>query len=275
MSTRYDLHAHTTASDGTFSPRELVELAKKNGLSGVAVCDHDTTDGIEEALEAGTQYGIEIVPGVEINTEYEGKEVHVLGYYFDRSSTVLQDLFLQLREERLTRMDRILQKLRTAGIQISEKDVLAEAKGASVGRPHIARVLVRMGYASDIRDAFDRWIGKGRPGYVERFKLHPGQAVRLIREAGGVPVIAHPGLVGKDAIVEELIPEGLLGLEALHPDHSPEERKRFSQMAENLGLIATGGSDFHGAGAEHRGDLGSVYVDEHVVAQLKKRSLMF
>jgi 3',5'-nucleoside bisphosphate phosphatase len=275
MTERYDLHAHTTASDGTYTPRQLVELARKNGLAGVAVCDHDTTDGIEEALQAGRESGIEVVPGVEINTEYEGKEVHILGYYFDRSSSVLQDLFRKLREERLTRMERILQKLQAAGLEISEREVLAEADGASVGRPHIARVLVRLGYAEDMRDAFDRWLAKGRPGYVERLKLHPGQAVRLIREAGGVPVIAHPGLIGKDAIVEELIPEGLLGLEALHPDHSPQERERFVEMAKNLGLIATGGSDFHGAGAEHRGDLGSVSVQKEIVEALKKQSRLF
>ncbi|MFC4766385.1 PHP domain-containing protein [Effusibacillus consociatus] len=271
----YDLHAHTTASDGTFTPGELVQHAKKRGLAGVAVTDHDSTDGIEEAMDAGNKLNVDVVPGVEINTEYEGKEVHVLGYYFDRSSKSLQDLFRILREQRVTRMDRILEKLHSLGIRIERDEVISEAAEGSIGRPHIARVLIKKGLAQDIREAFDKYLSRGAPAYVERFKLDPGDAIRLIREANGVPILAHPGLVGKDALIEELIPAGLLGIEAFHPDHSEDARHRYAKMAEELGIIATGGSDFHGSGAEHRGDLGTVSVDKSVVLKMKELSGLF
>lgn len=271
----YDLHAHTTASDGTFTPRELVEYAKRKNLAGIGITDHDTTDGIEEAMETGKRLGVEVVPGVEINTEYEGKEVHVLGYYFDRSSDLLQKLFVKLRTERSRRMERILEKLDHLGIQVNSDEVWKEASGGAIGRPHIGRVLVRKGLARDIRDAFDRYLGQGGSAYVERYKLHPADAIRQIVEAGGVPILAHPGLVGKDGIIEQMIPAGLMGIEVFHPDHRPEMRERYGKLAKNLNLLATGGSDFHGSGAEHRGDLGSVTVDLSAVLQLKQKSRLF
>lgn len=271
----YDLHAHTTASDGTFTPRELVEYAKRKNLTGIGITDHDTTDGIEEAMETGKRLGVEVVPGVEINTEYEGKEVHVLGYYFDQSSDLLQKLFVKLRTERSRRMERILEKLDHLGIQVNSDEVWKEARGGAIGRPHIGRVLVRKGVARDMRDAFDRYLGQGGSAYVERYKLHPADAIRQIVEAGGVPILAHPGLVGKDDIIEQMIPAGLMGIEVFHPDHRPEMRERYGKLAKNLNLLATGGSDFHGSGAEHRGDLGSVTVDRSAVLQLKQKSRLF
>ncbi|GAX91795.1 PHP domain-containing protein [Effusibacillus lacus] len=275
MSDLYDLHAHTTASDGTFSPGQLVRYAKERGLYGVAVTDHDSTDGIAEAMEEGQRMQIDVVPGVEINTEYEGKEVHVLGYYFDRHSKSLQELFSKLRTERITRMNRIVEKLDELGIVIDRNEIIKEAGEGAIGRPHIARVLIKKGYALDMRDAFYRYLGLGAPAYVERFKLAPADAIRMIREAKGVPVLAHPGLVGKDALIKELMPAGLLGIETAHPDHPAEARARYAKLARELGLIATGGSDFHGSGAEHRGDLGSVTVTKYVVDALKEKSGLF
>lgn len=271
----YDLHAHTTASDGTFTPRELVEHAKRRGLAGVAVTDHDSTDGIAEAVAAGKELNVDVVPGVEINTEYKGKEVHVLGYYFDIASGTLQELFRTLRNERVSRMERILEKLRLLGVPVDRNEVTAEAGKGAIGRPHIARVLVKNGVVRDMREAFDKFLGKGAPAYVERYKFSPAEAVRLIREARGVPVLAHPGLVGKDELIQELLPAGLLGIEAFHPDHPEEACSRYAKMARDLGLIATGGSDFHGSGAEHRGDLGTVTVDGSVVAKLEAASGVF
>lgn len=275
MTDRYDLHAHTTASDGTFSPNQLVEHAKRRGLAGVAVTDHDSTDGIAEAMETGRQLNVDVVPGVEINTEYEGKEVHVLGYYFDLNSKSLQDLFSKLRNERVSRMDRILEKLNSLQIDITREEIMAEAGEGAIGRPHIARVLIKRGLVKDIPEAFSKYLGKEAPAYVERFKLPPSEAIRWIREGQGVPVLAHPGLVGKDAIIEELIPAGLVGIEVSHPDHPDEARNRYAKIANDLGLIPTGGSDFHGAGAEHRGDLGTVTVDKSVVLRLRERSGVF
>lgn len=275
MQGMYDLHVHTTASDGTFSPRQLVEYAKEKGLAGIGITDHDTTDGIEEAIVTGRKLGIEIIPGVEINTEFAGKEVHVLGYYFDRNSNSLQTLFATLRSERTRRMERILAKLSSLDIEIQADEVLREAGAGAVGRPHVARILLRKGIVRDMREAFDRFLGRGGAAFVERYKLHPADAIRQILQAGGVPILAHPGLVGKDALIEEMIPAGLMGIEVAHPDHSSALRERYAHLADRLNLIATGGSDFHGAGAEHRGDLGSVTVAQPVIRQLQEKSRVF
>jgi len=269
---RADLHAHTTASDGTFTPRELVELAQVNGLAAVAVTDHDTTAGLAEALATGAELGVEVVPGIELSTTFEEREVHVLGYYYDPQHPELLALTQRMRDDRLDRMGKMIEKLQQAGVQISRAEVEAEAQGGAVGRPHIARVLMRNGYVQNIPDAFHQYLGTGKIGYVERLKITPAEAVMLILEAGGVPVIAHPGLVGKDYLFDELVPLGLVGLEAYHPDHDPDERTHYAALAKHHGLLATGGSDFHGGGAEHRGALGSVHVSLDVVRHLQARS---
>ncbi len=266
-----DLHAHTTASDGTFSPRELVALAKKNGLCAVAITDHDTTNGLLEAITAGKELGVEVVPGIELSTTFEGKEVHVLGYYYDPTDEELIALTDRMREDRLNRLDKMIARLQEGGIAITKEEVLAEAQGA-VGRPHIARVLIRKGYVQDLPEAFDRYLGAGKLGYVPRLKVTPEDAVRLIVQAGGSPVVAHPGLVGKDYLFDTLVPLGLVGLEAHHPDHPLEKRDHYEQLASQHGLLVTGGSDFHGAGAEHRGELGSVHVSYDVVEALQKHA---
>lgn len=266
-----DLHAHTTASDGTFSPRELVALAKKNGLRAVAITDHDTTNGLLEAITAGKELGVEVVPGIELSTTFEGKEVHVLGYYYDPTDEELIALTDRMREDRLNRLDKMIARLQEGGIAITKEEVLAEAQGA-VGRPHIARVLIRKGYVQDLPEAFDRYLGAGKLGYVPRLKVTPEDAVRLIVQAGGSPVVAHPGLVGKDYLFDTLVPLGLVGLEAHHPDHPLEKRDHYEQLASQHGLLVTGGSDFHGAGAEHRGELGSVHVSYDVVEALQKHA---
>lgn len=267
-----DLHAHTTASDGTFHPRELVALAKQNGLHAVAVTDHDTTGGLQEAQAAGRELGVEVVPGIEISTEFEGKEVHVLGYYYDPDNQELQELTQAMRDDRLHRMDKMIAKLHAAGVDITRDEVVTEAQGGAIGRPHIARVLMRKGYVESIPEAFDKYLATGRPGYVDRMKITPSEAVQLIKRAGGVPVVAHPGLVDKDHLFDELVPLGLAGLEAHHPDHPQEKRHHYEALAKHHGLIVTGGSDFHGAGAEHRGDLGSVHVPVDVVRQLREKA---
>ncbi|MGZ4112997.1 MAG: PHP domain-containing protein [Tumebacillaceae bacterium] len=267
-----DLHAHTTASDGTFRPRELVELAKQKGLAAIAVTDHDTTGGLQEAQLAGQELGVEVVPGIELSTEFEGKEVHVLGYFYDPDNEELRELTRKMRDDRVHRMDKMIVKLHEAGVEITREEVVAEAQGGAIGRPHIARVLIRKGYVADIPEAFSKYLASGRPGYVERMKLKPEEAVDVIKRAGGVPVVAHPGLFDKDYLFDTLVPLGLVGLEAYHPDHSDDKRRHYEALAKHHGLIATGGSDFHGAGAEHRGDLGSVHVSADVVAQLRAKA---
>jgi 3',5'-nucleoside bisphosphate phosphatase len=264
----YDLHAHTTASDGTYSPSELVRLAHRNGLAGIGITDHDTLQGIADAQEEARKLQIQIVPGVELNTEYKGREVHVLGYYVDEQDESFLQLCSRLREGRVNRAEKMIQKLYEHGIQITMEDVLHYAKGDAIGRPHVARTLVEKGYCKSIQEAFERFLIPGRPGYVERMKLHPVEAVKAILTAKGCPVLAHPGLIGDDELIEELVQHGLKGLEVSHPDHTPEQRDTYRAIAERFQLITTGGSDFHGQGAEHRGDLGTVRVTEAVVQAL-------
>ncbi|PWK15503.1 PHP domain-containing protein [Tumebacillus permanentifrigoris] len=266
-----DLHAHTTASDGTFAPRELVELAKKNGLAAVAITDHDTTDGLAEAEATGRELGVEVVPGIELSTVFEGKEVHVLGYFYDPEHPELLRLTRMMRDDRINRMDKMIARLQEAGLDITREEVQAEAQGA-IGRPHFARVLMKKGYVSTMPEAFDKYLTYGKPGYVARIKVAPEEAVRVILAAGGVPVVAHPGLLDKDYLFDSLVPAGLIGLEAFHPDHSEEKRRHYQALAAQHGLLATGGSDFHGAGAEHRGELGSVNVPLDIVRQLQAKS---
>lgn len=267
-----DLHAHTTASDGTFHPRELVTLAKEKGLAAIAITDHDTTAGLAEAQLAGQELGVEVVPGIELSTEFEGKEVHVLGYFYDPGNAELRELTQKMRDDRVHRMDKMIAKLNEAGVNITREEVVAEAQGGAIGRPHIARVLMRKGYVQNIPEAFERYLASGRPGYVERMKLTPEEAVAVIKRAGGSPVVAHPGLFDKDYLFDALVPLGLVGLEAHHPDHSDEKRHHYETLAKHHGLISTGGSDFHGAGAEHRGDLGSVHVCTDVIDQLRAKA---
>ncbi|WP_342566413.1 PHP domain-containing protein [Paenibacillus sp. FSL R7-0345] len=274
---RADLHTHTQASDGMQPPAENVRIAFDKGLSAVAITDHDTVSGVAEALEAGRKYGITVVPGVEISTRAEGKEIHVLGYYID----IEQELFLSRlaaqRDTRAARNEAILAKLRELGIGITLEQVIAnlgrELKpDESIGRPHIADELVRLGAAADMRDAFDKYLADGAAAYVSPPRITPEEACEWIIEAGGTPVLAHPGIYGDDALVREIIARsGLRGIEAYHSDHNPADAGRYLAMAEEYGLLVTGGSDFHGArqGVIFHGDLGSVNVPAAVVEQLR------
>lgn len=264
-----DLHNHTTASDGILSPAELVRRARAAGLTYLGITDHDTMDGLAEASEAASRERIGLVPGVELSTDATGREVHILGFYCRAETGPLSDLLAEMRAARRRRVEQIVEQLRAAGISVAMERVAALAGGGAAGRPHVARVLVEQGFARDVRDAFDRYLGRGRPGYVPRRKLHPAEAVRRVRAAGGVPVLAHPGLMGDDGIIGELLQAGLQGLEVHYPEHGPEQVWHYGALARRHGLIATGGSDFHGAG-EGRSDLGAVTVGDAVVAQLQE-----
>ncbi|MDB5083179.1 MAG: hypothetical protein JWN30_65 [Bacilli bacterium] len=264
----YDLHAHTTASDGTFTPKELVVLARENGLTGVGITDHDTCDGLGEAMLTACDIGLSVVPGVELSTSWERREVHVLGYYIDQNNAILTEFFVRMRRERFERMEKMVLNLQNAGLSISLAEVQTEAGEGVIGRPHLARVLVAKGYAESIQDAFSRFLVRGQVGYASRPQVTPEEAVETILAAGGVPVIAHPGLIGSDEIIPALVKVGLQGIEASHSAHDQSQRAHYLELAKTLGLIATGGSDFHGKGAEHRGPLGSVQVSGQVVEQL-------
>jgi len=244
-----DLHSHTTASDGTLEPAELVAEARRRGVRVLAVTDHDSTEGVAPALAAARdEPRLEIVPGIEINTEVPSAEVHILGYFVDHEAVWFRDLMLEFREERLARIYRIAERLAAVGCPIDPAEVLALVREGSAGRPHVARVMVARGYVKTVREAFDRYLATGKPGYVGHRKVDPREACRLIRRAGGLAVMAHPSFYGDaDTFVRELAAERLLdGVESYYPEHTPGEIARFVGLCRELDLVATGGSDFHG-----------------------------
>ncbi|WP_237163251.1 PHP domain-containing protein [Paenibacillus sp. BIHB 4019] len=275
-----DLHTHTTASDGTGSPSYNVQLAKAAGLAAIAITDHDTMAGVEEALAEGERLGITVVPGVELSTVADGQDIHVLGYYANWRDPLWQQRLTGLRSVRDKRNELIVAKLVELGIDITLEEVTAvalehsgdAAGGKTVGRPHIAELLIRKGAVSTMREAFDRYLASGSAAYVNPPRVNPYEAITWIKEAGGVSVLAHPGLYSNDELVEELIRSGgVQGIEVYHSDHGPQEEARYLQLAEQYGLIVTGGSDYHGEreGKVFHGAIGSRTVDAGVLEQLK------
>ncbi|HEU5322159.1 MAG TPA: PHP domain-containing protein, partial [Methylomirabilota bacterium] len=221
MAGAVDLHSHTTASDGTLRPRELVRVAARRGVRVLGVTDHDSTEGLAEALEeAAALRPLEIVPGIEINCDVEGGEIHILGYGMDYEAPWFQDFCREQRAERRERVHRMAERLASLGMPIDPEAVFALVQEGSAGRPHVAQVMVDRGYVKSVREAFDRFLGAGKPGHVPRKKLTPEDAVRLLRRAGGAPVFAHPGLAGRDDLVPALVTAGLMGIECYYPEHS-------------------------------------------------------
>jgi len=265
-----DLHVHTTASDGTWSPEEAVRSAKESGLRALAIADHDTVDGIQPGQEAGNREGIEVLAAVEINTDFRGSQFHILGYLFDGAADKMAAELQRIREARVDRASQMVDKLRDLGIDITLDEVRDEASDGSLGRPHVARVLYKKGVVKEIQEAFDQFILPGRPAFVERYKLTPTDAVRMIRESGGVPVMAHPGLTGQDEHIRELIPAGLIGIEVYHSHHNPAVSRHYEKLALKLGLLITGGSDSHGPDSGKPIRLGRTGVPYERVAQLKE-----
>lgn len=266
----WDLHTHTTASDGTVSPGELVRLAQKNGLAGIAITDHETTAALEEARAEGRRRGIEAIPGIEINTDEGEGEFHFLGYLIDPGGPSLQAALERSREQRLVRARAILARLREAGIGAEEERVLAAANGAPICRPHIAAALVEAGHASTLGEAFHRYLGRRTPFYVPRTGLTVREAIATIRGAGGVPILSHPRSLAASTVLA-LVPLGLLGVEVNHPDHSPEVAARWRDLARREGLAATGGSDYHGAKSIHpEQQLGSILAPPEALDSLRR-----
>lgn len=275
---RVDLHAHTTASDGTFTPSELVAEAQRVRLDVLAVTDHDSTEGIALAFAANPGNPLQIIPGVEINCDVPNGEVHVLGYFRDVPSGALQDLLPRLRAARYERAKGMVDKLAALGLPVAFERVEQLARGGSLGRPHVARAIVEAGHAATVGEAFDRFIGRNGPAYVDRLKLSPAEAVRAISDSGGVPVLAHPysfdqygtllKSVQPDKLLPELVGAGLRGVEAYYYRYPTSAIAALLKLAEQHGLIATGGSDFHGSVKPGQG-LGSVYMPWEVAEKLQ------
>lgn len=267
---RIDLHTHTTASDGTLSPEELVALAKTAGVGILAVADHDTTDSVDPVMTLGAQDGIEVIPAVELNTDVEDSEVHVLGYFIEHHQPWLQEFLTLLRNGRANRAAKMVEKLNALGIKIDYAKVQGHAQG-SVGRPHVARALMEAGVVRSFEEAFDKYIGRQGPAYVERMRVTPAEAVQTIARAGGIPVLAHPGWGARDDLIPELIAAGLEGIEVYYPDHTPAMTMHYMRLAQQYSLLMTGGTDFHGIAVASKAPLGSQYVPLEVVEKLKAR----
>ncbi len=265
---KIDLHTHSTASDGLYTPTELVKRASEAGLSLIALTDHDTTNGLAEALSAGEARHLEVIPGIEVNTDLSSTEVHVLGYFLEYQQAALQRTLQTLRDMRVTRAQRMVEKLRALGLNISWERVRELAAG-TVGRPHVAAALVEGGYAESVADAFNRYLGRGKPGYVPRYKLAPLDAIRLINSACGVPVLAHPaGIPELEQILPSLCEAGLAGIEVYYGDYDPQTVENLQRLADFYHLIPTGGSDYHGPGI-HPTPLGARDVPEASVKRLR------
>lgn len=271
VATTIDLHTHSTASDGLQTPSELVELAYQAGLTTIALTDHDTTNGLAEAQAAGEALGVTVLPGIEINTylPHGRGEAHVLGYYFDTANPDLQAFLRFLRDTREKRGERMVALLREQGYDVTWQRVRELAHGA-VGRPHVAMALMEKGYAESISDAFDRYISPGRPAYVPRYKMIPEDAVRMLRSVRGVPVLAHPKrLYGlEDDLLPRLMQAGLLGLECYYGEYDGPTVEHLLTLAEQHGLVATGGSDYHGPDV-HPTPLGTRYVPPEALEQVR------
>jgi predicted metal-dependent phosphoesterase TrpH len=271
-----DLHTHSDESDGTFTPSEVVRRAAELGLDVVALTDHDTTAGLEEAGEAAREVGVELVPGVEFSAEYQATSIHVLCYWMDASNEDLQTELQRLRDDRFRRGEMMIEKLQALGFDISFERVVEIAGGGNIVRPHVAQAMVDAGIVADEAEAFDRYIADGGPAHVPKHALDPLDAVDLIGRAGGVCVLAHPGMWGDqtsvpDDLIAAMAERGMVGLEVDHTDHTPEQRAVYRAMAERLGLVATGGSDCHGT----RYDpirLGSSLCDPEQFAALSARA---
>lgn len=249
------MHVHTSASDGALSPAEVVSEAVRAGLRAVGVVDHDTLAGIPAAEHAGEQAGVEVIPGVELGCEFHGAEVHIIGYYPDRTSGALASALEFLREERHARLKRMLDALSALGFPIDPERVLEIAGGGVPGRPHVAAAMVENGYVGSTGEAFRLFIGSGCPAYVPRVRLSPEETMDVLTGASSVPVLAHPGSLTWERdpeemfrqLLEVLVRSGLRGIEAYHPLHSSEDADRYVRLAERMELLVTGGSDFHGS----------------------------
>lgn len=277
-----DLHCHTTASDGKHSPTELVRMAAELGLRAIAICDHDSTEGLDEALAAGRAVGLEVIPGVELSCDVAEGELHMLGYYPDRADAAFQAELARLREGRVGRAQAMARKLAELGYPISYRRVRELAGDGAIGRPHVAQALVEARHVQSKGEAFERLIGRHGPAYVDRVKLSPADACRMIRRVGGLPVFAHPFIATASGRVLEPLPvepslpglveAGLAGIEVYYPNYTPALIERLLRWSRQYGLLVTGGSDFHGEGSAGAA-LGSIYVPLKCLTALQRRAL--
>jgi len=263
-----DLHLHTAFSDGTYTPEELISASQRAGLSAIAVVDHDTIDGIAPAMEAAGKKDIEVLPGIELSAEYEGSEVHILGYLIDyRDSSLIKRLEV-LKKNRIERIHKIIEKLKSIGIDLSPESVFGIAGEGTVGRLHVARALVKEKKTASVFEAFRKYIGDKGPAYCLGFKFSPHEAIKLIKEAKGIPVLAHPYTFHNDDLMPKFIDWGIMGLEVYYPEHSQSMINYYLNITREHNLLVTGGSDCHGK-AKPDVKIGCIKIPYELVEKLK------
>jgi len=262
-----DLHMHSTASDGSLAPADVVALAHRNGVKIIALTDHDSIEGLPVALERASEAGIRVIPGIELSVTEQNMDVHLLAYGFDPSDARMLEAIARYRESRHERARKILTRLKGLGIRIPMEEIEEIARGGAIGRPHVAEALMTNGHVETFHEAFQRYLGHHAPAYVAKHTVSLEEAVEVVRDAGGVTVLAHPGTLNRDAWIPGLARRGLDGIEVWHSKHGPAEINRYREVARAHGLLMTGGSDFHG---ERTPDvsIGSVAVPEQVIADL-------
>ncbi len=266
---KIDLHIHTTYSDGTYSPQEVVHEAKKLGLIAISITDHDSVNGLDEALRAGRKWGVEIVPGIEIGTNIDEDEIHILGYYIDWKKEELLSQLKIFQQARIKRNKKLFKRLNELGIKVNHREAVSLASGGVINRLHIARVMMMKEYVSSIGEAFENWLNPGKPAYVKRMGISPSESIQLLLKAKGIPVLAHPYLSKRDDFIPDLIKAGLVGLEVYHESHNAATTQHYLKLAKFYNLVITGGSDCHG---KNKSELlmGTVDIPEYVLDNLKE-----
>ena len=269
---RIDLHSHSMASDGQYPPAQVAALARAAGVTVWGLCDHDTVAGLPAAADAAAALGLRLVPGIELSAFLERREIHLLGHFIDPVHPTLRAFEDFLADHRRHRVRAIVDRLTALGVHVTEEAIVRHSGGKTIGRPHVARAIVEVGGAASVRDAFDRWLGEGKPAYVQRYRLEAADAVKLVRGAGGTVTIAHPGVSKLEAAeVARLAAAGVAGLEAIHPDHNPSVREKYLRAAAASGLVVTAGSDYHGPDVSPDRQLGMVSMGEAALAALEAR----
>ncbi len=268
---RVDLHLHTYYSDGVYSPAQVVMKAKENGLDVISIVDHDTTDGLEEAIEVGKELGVEVIPGIELSSNINGTDIHILGYFINWRDEIFQTNLRVFKELRIQRAKRIVEKLNALDIPLEFESVIELTHSSSISRVHIANALVKFGYVSDFYEAFNKYLGVGCPAYEKNIELSPRRAIKLISEVGGLSFIAHPGRYLNENELAFLIDLGIDGIEVIHPSHDDELVNYYRSIADEYFLLESGGSDFHGGLRRDEHCIGAYTVPYKFVETMKKR----
>lgn len=265
-----DLHIHTIFSDGSSTVKEVLDAASAKGLKAISITDHDCTDAFPLACEMGSELGIEVIPGVELSSEIDGADIHVLGYYIDITNPTFVKKLSEMKDARYFRAKKMVENLNKQGIDLRFETVLSIAGVGAIGRPHIAAAMLREELVYSFREAFDKFIGYGSLAYVEKLKMHPKEVFDLIKQAGGVPVLAHPGVTQVDERIPEFIRDGLQGIEVYHTEHPPSAERHYSRIAKKHHLAVTGGSDFHSSN-HNKSEIGIPQVPYLTVKSLKEK----